>query len=130
MSRPSTRTGLFATVTTLFFGALVAAMVSSCSGSSADAVELPDNAIILDVRTPEEFAGGHLDGARLLDFNSGEFSAALPTLDPNATYVVYCRSGNRSGQAVAQMQQQGFSNVTNLGSLEDAASATGIEITR
>ena len=110
--------------------ALMLGLTACSAGPVAGSVEVGANTIILDVRTADEHAAGHLEGSQLLDFNSGEFSAALPTLDPNATYVVYCRSGNRSGQAVAQMQQQGFSNVTNLGSLEDAASATGIEITR
>ena len=49
-------------------------------------------------------------------------------LDPDAEYLVYCRSGNRSGQAIALMEQAGFSNLTNLGSLEQAASTTGIQI--
>lgn len=80
---------------------------------------------LLDVRTPAEYADGHLDGAELLDFNGGEFAAALPDLDPGAEYLVYCRSGNRSGQAMEMMKQAGIENVTNLGSVADAASATG-----
>ncbi|MFC7766956.1 rhodanese-like domain-containing protein [Leucobacter soli] len=73
---------------------------------------------------------GHLDGAEQLDFNGGEVAAAIPGLDPDAEYLVYCRSGNRSGQAIALMEQAGFSKLTNLGSLEQAAAATGIEIVR
>lgn len=84
--------------------------------------------IILDVRTAAEFATGYLEGARLLDFNGGEFAEAVPSLDPNATYLLYCRSGNRSGQAAALMQQAGITNATNLGSLEEAAESTGLPI--
>ena len=102
--------------------------LSSCSSAGQEPVQLNEDAIVLDVRTPEEFAGGHLEGAQLLDFNSGEFAAALPSLDPEAEYVIYCRSGNRAGQAMALMQRDGIENVTNLGSLEQAAQATGIAV--
>jgi rhodanese-related sulfurtransferase len=100
------------------------------AGSSAASVEVGENTVILDVRTPEEYASGHLDGAQLLDFNGGEVAAAIPTLDPEAEYVVYCRSGNRSGQAIALMEQAGFTDLTNLGSLEQAAQTTGLPVVR
>lgn len=104
--------------------------LAACSSgpSSAGTVEVGANTIILDVRTAEEYAGGHLEGSQLLDFNSGEVAAAIPSLDPEAEYLVYCRSGNRAGQAIALMEQAGFTNVTNLGSLEQAAQATGIAV--
>lgn len=105
-----------------------AALITGCS--SAEAVEVSTDTIILDVRSPSEYAEGHLDGARLVDFNSGEFRAALPDLDPGAEYIVYCRSGNRSGQAVQMMEDAGFTNVRDLGPMENAARATGIAITR
>jgi rhodanese-related sulfurtransferase len=70
--------------------------------------------ITLDVRTPIEFAEGHIEGARLIDFQSGNFENEIAALDKNATYAVYCRSGNRSGQAVKVMQDAGFTNVFNM----------------
>ena len=80
--------------------------------------------ITLDVRTPGEFAEGHLKGARLIDFQSGNFENEIATLDKNATYAVYCRSGNRSGQAVKVMQDAGFTNVFNMnGGVIDWANA-------
>ena len=80
--------------------------------------------ITLDVRTPGEFAGGHVEGARLIDFQSGNFENEIATLDKNATYAVYCRSGNRSGQAVKVMQDAGFTNVFNMnGGVIDWANA-------
>lgn len=88
------------------------------------------DAIIIDVRTPEEYAVGHLEGAQLLDLNGGQFAAEYMNLDPEAEYYVYCRSGNRSGQAVAMMTDAGFTNVTNLGSLEQAAESTGLVIVK
>lgn len=89
---------------------------------------MPQNTILLDVRTPEEYATGHLQGARLLDFTGGELAAAIPDLDREAEYLVYCRSGNRSGQAVALMAEAGFRTLINLGSLRQAAAATGAPI--
>lgn len=90
----------------------------------------PASPIIIDTRTPAEFAEGHLAGARLIDFNGGEVPGALPALDPHAEYLLYCRSGNRSGQAAALMVAVGFTSATNLGSLDEAAEATGIMIVR
>ncbi len=86
--------------------------------------------IILDVRTPEEYQSGHLDGAQLVNFLEGDVHAAIPQLDPTADYLVYCKSGGRSGQAVELMQQSGFTSAVNLGGLEDAAETTGIAIVR
>lgn len=98
------------------------------SAGGANPVEVGDATILLDVRTAAEHSAGHLDGAKLLDFNGGDLAAAIPSLDPDAEYLVYCRSGNRSGQAIALMEQAGFTNLTNLGSLEQAAQATGLPI--
>lgn len=86
--------------------------------------------IVLDVRTPEEFENGRLDGAQLIDFLGGKVHSALSQLDPTAEYLVYCKSGGRSGHTVQMMEQAGFTSATNLGSLEDAAEATGIAIVK
>lgn len=66
-------------------------------------------AIILDVRTPEEYKEEHLDGAQQLDFlNSEAFDEGIKRLDKSHTYYVYCRSGKRSHHACIKMQKQGF----------------------
>jgi phage shock protein E len=70
--------------------------------------------IIVDVRTPEEFASGHIDGALNIDFNSGNFANEITRLNPSETYAVYCRSGSRSGQAASIMHKAGFHDVSNL----------------
>lgn len=116
----------FAIVLIAMFGLVV----GGCSTTADQAVEFTQDTIIIDVRSPGEFADGHLEGAQLLDLNSGQFSAALPGLDPQVAYVVYCRSGNRSAQAVAMMEEAGFDDVTDLGSLKQAADATGIAIVK
>jgi rhodanese-related sulfurtransferase len=93
--------------------------VTEFSGKVAEA-----GVITLDVRTPGEFAEGHIEGAQLIDFQSGNFENEISSLDKSATYAVYCRSGNRSGQAVKVMHDAGFHNVYNLnGGVIDWANA-------
>ena len=107
---------------------LVVLALTGCTGAASDPVTVPEDTIILDVRTPQEFAEGHLEGAQLLDVTSGELAAALPNLDPDAEYVIYCRSGNRSAQAASIMRDHGFEHVIDAGALSDASTATGIDI--
>lgn len=116
--------GAAAILALVLFGAITAAC------SNAEAVDVSSDTIIIDVRSAEEYAAGHLEGARLLDLNSGEFAASLPDLDPTASYVVYCRSGNRSGQATSMMIDAGFTDVTDLGSMQNASGSTGIPVVR
>ncbi|WP_207203778.1 rhodanese-like domain-containing protein [Actinomyces minihominis] len=101
--------------------------MAGCTGGSQP-VEVSEDAVIIDVRTPEEYAEGHLEGAVLMDLNSGDFAQTMPTLDPEGEYLVYCRSGNRSGQAVSLMKDAGFTNVTDLGSFKSASKTTGIPL--
>ena len=119
-----------------FSGVLVVAaaamLVGACSGGessiSEDAVVVQSDAIIIDVRTPEEFAAGHLEGAVLIDIKDASFDSKIAALDPDAAYIVYCRSGNRSAQAVERMRGAGIDDITDLGSLESASAKTGIDI--
>ncbi|MCL4181753.1 MAG: rhodanese-like domain-containing protein [Verrucomicrobia bacterium] len=69
---------------------------------------------ILDVRTPTEYAAGHVIGALNLDRWSPTFAADLDALPKDHTWLVYCASGNRSAQAVAIMRDQEFRTVYNL----------------
>jgi thioredoxin 1 len=73
----------------------------------------PD-ASILDVRTPEEFTSGNLPNSMNIDFKNSEFEANILLLDKEKTYLVYCASGVRSGQAVDFMKKEGFKNVFAL----------------
>lgn len=70
--------------------------------------------VILDVRTPEETAEGMIEGAEQLDYNADNFEAEIEKLDKEKTYLVYCRSGNRSGKACALMAEKGFKNLYNM----------------
>jgi len=69
---------------------------------------------IVDVRTPAEFADGHIERAELIDFESADFRDRIVELDRTVTYFVYCRSGNRSAQATAIMAELGFRHVFEL----------------
>lgn len=69
---------------------------------------------LIDVRTPEEFAEGHLPGAELIDFNAPDFAERIGALDRNTQYVIYCRSGNRSSQARALFTSLGFTDVADI----------------
>jgi rhodanese-related sulfurtransferase len=117
-------------VIALIGSVLLLAGCSSSSGAidlgvSEFSAKVAEAAVItVDVRTPGEFMTGHIRGAQNIDFESGSFESQIETLDKNGTYAVYCRSGNRSGQAVKVMHDAGFHNVYNLnGGVIDWANA-------
>ena len=70
--------------------------------------------IILDIRTPKEFDAGHIAGARMIDFYAKTFAQEFRSLDRNKTYLVYCRSGNRSGQLMQAVEKMDFKKVYNM----------------
>jgi rhodanese-related sulfurtransferase len=70
--------------------------------------------LLLDVRTDREFAMGRIRGARQIDFYRDDFQSELEKLNPDVPVYVYCRSGNRSGQAAKMMKSMGFKTVYNL----------------
>lgn len=70
-------------------------------------------AVLLDVRTPGEFASGTIKGAKNMDMMSPSFKSAISKLDKDKEYFLFCRSGNRSGQACNMMSKEGF-KVYNL----------------
>jgi rhodanese-related sulfurtransferase len=70
--------------------------------------------VILDVRTPQEFAEGHIAGAINIDFQSANFEQEISKLDASKTYAVYCRSSSRSGDAVKVMAKAGFTNMYDM----------------
>jgi phage shock protein E len=76
----------------------------------------------VDVRTPDEYASGHVPGALNLDVQAPDFRTRAAQLDRSKRYLVYCRSGNRSAQAVAAMRELGL-DVEDGGGLVDMAAA-------
>jgi len=78
-------------------------------------LEADNNAVVLDVRTPEEVADGIIPNAIHIDIFKGQgFIDELQSLDKSKTYFVYCKAGGRSGQACAVMNQLGFEKSYNL----------------
>lgn len=76
--------------------------------------ENPDDIMILDVRTPGEFRGGHLPGAKNMDFFGGNFDVEAANLPDGKTMLVYCRSGKRSSGAVEELKRAGVKNILHL----------------
>ena len=72
------------------------------------------NALILDVRTPEEFAAGHVKGAVNLNIYDAGFKDGLAKLDKAKPVLVYCKAGSRSADAASQMKELGFGEVYNF----------------
>lgn len=70
--------------------------------------------VILDVRTPEEFAEGHIVGAVNLDVQAKDFEKKLRALDRKKSYLVYCRTGNRSRKATVAMEALGFRSIFHM----------------
>ncbi|MFZ9726627.1 MAG: rhodanese-like domain-containing protein [Candidatus Limnocylindrus sp.] len=91
--------------------------------SASEAVKVLASRVVIDVRSPAEVAEGAITGATVLDFNAGEFDAKIRDYDRNDAYLVYCRSGNRSGQAVAIMKELGFTDVIDAGAFSDLQAA-------
>ena len=120
----------------LFLVAVMAIVVAACGGSTttsavrkvgaADAVAMLGSRTVIDVRTPEEFAAGHIAGAQNIDFYASDFADRIGALDQGTSYVVYCHTGNRSGQATALMADAGFTSVTDVDGGIEAWTAAGL----
>lgn len=105
---------------------VLATSLAACSATPS--VEVPEGAVIIDVRTPDEYAEGHLEGAINVNLQSGSFEQQIAEQPLDGTYIVYCRTGNRSAQAVSIMTDLGFTDVTDAGGVSDASAVTGIPI--
>ena len=108
-------------------------VVAACGGSSTTedtttVISLVPAGKLIDVRTPEEFAAGYVKGAINIDVQSPDFEAQIATLDKEATYNIYCRSGNRSAAAIEIMRNAGFKNLVDLGAVEEAAQALSLPV--
>ncbi|WP_428775462.1 rhodanese-like domain-containing protein [Vibrio sp.] len=108
---------------------LIATMALTLASGSVFASDRADKgwqlieqgAMIVDVRTPGEFASGHLDNA--INFPLSEIEQHFADIDKTQSIVVYCRSGNRSGKAYDYLVSQGFTNVHNGGGLQEMQAA-------
>ncbi len=82
--------------------------------------DVPENAVWIDVRTPEEFAAGHLEGAVNVPHERIEAGVEALGLEPDTPIYLYCRSGRRSGIAAEALAGRGFRHLTNAGGLDEA----------
>lgn len=104
----------------------VAFLLAACNGENAggyksgnaqqfdSVITASNDEQIVDVRTPDEFAEGHLEGAQNIDWNNADFSINVGALDKSKPVLVYCHSGNRSTQAAEYLAKNGFTNVYEL----------------
>lgn len=95
---------------------------------SEQVTSLSKNAVIIDVRTKQEWNQGHLEDAVLLSVD--QFSSNIENLvaDKDQPVVLYCRSGNRAGKMMKVMNELGYSQVTNAGGVKSAANLTGSKV--
>ena len=91
--------------------------LSGCSDTGADAARtaIADGATVIDVRTPSEYAAGNIEGALNIDVQAADFADRVGELPKDDTYVVYCRSGNRSAAAIDIMKDLGFTSLIDGG---------------
>lgn len=106
-------------------GALMSVAACGSDASASASQNVVSGATIIDVRTPSEYAAGHLQSAKNVDVESADFDAQIAALPKGDAYVVYCRSGNRSAAAMRKMQEAGFTNVTDGGAMANASQLTG-----
>jgi len=88
-----------------------------------------ETAVLIDVRTPEEYAQGHIDGSMNIDVKDSNFESTIDKQDKTLTYFVYCRKGNRSNRAAEIMREKGFTVYEMTGGIE-TWTAVGKPITR
>jgi rhodanese-related sulfurtransferase len=86
---------------------------------------ISDTTVLLDVRTPEEFAEGFIAGAVNLDYKADQFEHKLDSLDKSRTYLVYCAAGGRSDKAAQIMKAKGFTSIVTLDGGMNAWTADG-----
>lgn len=81
---------------------------------AADLIASQSDLVILDIRTPEEFAAGHIKDAMLINFHGESFTAEIAKLDRTKPYLMHCASGGRSGQAMKTFKELDFTNIYHL----------------
>lgn len=130
-------------------GAVFLALVIAVPGSAADKAASPKPEVrhvdakgakklldkeksitVLDVRTPSEFAEGHISGARNIDFNAPDFEAEVGKLDRDKTYLVHCAAGGRSTRSLTVLQRLGFKNIVHLDGGMNAWTKRGQPVTK
>ena len=94
------------------------AQVQTMTPNAFKEQRLTKKTMVVDVRTTEEYAAGHLDGAVLSDYRGGAFAQDIQNWDKDKVDCLYCASGNRSGKAAELMKEAGFKHVYNRGAFQ------------
>ncbi len=102
--------------------------LAACSAASPAPQSLKAGTVVVDVRTPGEYAQGHLTGAINVDVESPSFDGQVKKLPTDGTYLLYCHSGTRAAAALSRMSAMGFTDLTNAGGISDASTSTGLAI--
>ena len=89
-------------------------LITTISVSKAKEIIANNDVIILDVRTPEEFASGHIQNAVNINYYDQDFSKRVESINKRKKIIVYCAVGGRSGQALTKMDALGFQYVLNM----------------
>lgn len=97
--------------------------------AAAELLQAEPERVVIDVRTPEEFTQGHLEGAVLVDYNAPDFEERIAEFDRDASYLIYCRSGNRSAGARQVMEELGFTDVVDVAGGITAWNGAGLPVT-
>lgn len=112
--------------TIVIFTVVLGCIFNSCAGQKSESYEnitvevfaekirASPNAQIIDVRTPEEYQSQHIEGAKNINWNGGDFVTEAGKLDKNQPVFVYCLVGGRSKKASDKLVQMGFSKVYDL----------------
>jgi len=118
---------IFKVLAAMLIAMFAVSSLAACATTAS--IDMKSIAAVIDVRTPEEVATGHLHGSININIEGADFVTQMNALDKTKNYVVYCHSGNRAGQAITWMTQNGFTGkLINAGSVADAAVATGMVI--
>jgi rhodanese-related sulfurtransferase len=102
--------------TLLAFIVVSSAAIARGDVTTAEAAKMmkKSSTIVVDVRTPAEYAEGHLYKSRLIDFYQKDFWSRMAQFPKNATIIVYCRVGRRSKDAETKLREMGFTHVYNM----------------
>src|SRR5437870_5290882 len=119
-----------------FLPVLFLVSMLSCNGQAGPQLQpkefsekcYAENAILVDVRTPQEYKEGHLKGSIQMDYLGDNFNEQLKTLDKNKSIYLYCRSGGRSGNTQEELVKQGYKKVYNLDGGIDAWKKAGLPV--
>jgi len=103
--------------------------ISGCC-STESKISMGNNAVLLDVRTPEEHKNGYLKGAVLLPLAELESKITKKIPAKNTPIYIYCRSGRRAGTAVEKLKTMGYTDLHNLGGLKDAQKKLDLPISK